>query len=379
MERKWLMLALSIFASASYFFAIHSVPPVIPQIMGAFGISYAETGMLMLAVALPAAVLSLPAGVMIVRWGTKRVCSIGFVLAIVGSLATYLADSFPALLIARLVLGSGGILIITSTYSGVSQWFSKEELGRAQGISTTNMPIAILVALNFLPIVAGGYGWKSGFLIATILLIASALAYLSMYQNSSQIRQANVSLRGIRNGQAWLLGSIWGLFVLVYQSFATWAGTFFIELKGMPSSLAFFMASFMTITAIPVSPVAGALSDRVGKRKVFLMAASLGMAVSLLLMPGLSMPLLFLPVLLFSVSVTFLPAILYSLPSEILSPETVGLVYGIMYTCWSIGISTGPTFIGYIRDTFAGEFPIYLALAAFSFLAFVCASRLKTR
>ncbi len=379
MERKWLMLAILLFSSASYFFAMQSVPPVLLQIMDHFDISHAQAGMLMFFVSIPAVALALPAGTLVVRWGAKRVATLGLCLATLGVLTTYLADSFALLALGRLVLGSGGILVIISTYSSVTQWFSRDELGKAQGISTLNMPFAIIIALNILPIVAEGFGWRTSFLIATIALAASTLTYLLAFDDKVQVRQATGSWRAIRNRQAWLVGLVWGLFVLVYQSYATWAGTFYIELKDIPASTAFFMASFMTVTAIPIGPLAGMMSDRVGKRKLVLVITTFLMGVSFLLIPGLDLPLLMAPVALFALAATFLPPALFALPSEVLSPELAGVGFGIMYVCWSVGTSSGPAIIGWIRDTFAGELPIYLVLALFSFLALGIASRLKTR
>jgi len=379
MERKWLMLAVSLFTGVSYFFAMQSVPPVIPQIMNFFKVSHAEAGLLMLLAALPAAVLALPTGLFVVRWGPKKVCSLGLLISTSGALLTFLAGSFIVLGIGRLILGSGGILVIISTYSGITEWFSRQELGKAQGILTLNMPIAVVVCLNLFPMVASSFGWKAVFLIATVTLGVGGLVYAFLFQEKIKIEQTTWTSIGLKNRQAWLLGAVWGLFVLVYQSYVTWAGTFFMELKNIPSSIAFFMASLVTLTAILLGPVAGAFSDRIGKRKIFLMAASLSMCVSFLLIPSLTLPLLFLPVILLAVSTSLLPPALYALPSEILSPSLVGVAYGIMFTCWSFGVSTGPAFVGYIRDNFPGEVPIYLALAAFSFLALICASRLKTR
>jgi MFS family permease len=78
------------------------------------------------------------------------------------------------------------------------------------------------------------------------------------------------------------------------------------------------------------------------------------------------------------VTAAFLPPPLFSLPPEIL-PLRVGLGYGVLNTCLSVGIASGPALVGFIRDIFPGEFPIYAIMAVFSFLAFVCASLLRTR
>jgi predicted MFS family arabinose efflux permease len=378
MERKWLMLAVSFFSVFSFLFAMQSVPPVIPQIKAEFGVSHTEAGMLISLVALPTIFLSLPAGILTVKLGSRRVGGPGLILATTGALLTYLANSFLTLETGRFVLGIGGAFVTVSAFSAIPRWFSKEELGKAMGIFSINMPIVTVIALNLLPWVASALGWRTGFLIATVVLAAGTLLHFSLMEEKPLKKQAPEVLRGIGNRQIWLLGAVWAFFNMAAISYLTWAGTFFMELKNIPRGTAFFMASFLMIAAMTLTPFTGALSDRLGRRKIFLMVASLGMCVSFLLMPGLSLPALGLPVAMLGLTAAFLPPSLFSLPPEIL-PLRAGLGYGILNTCLSAGIASGPALVGYIRDILPGEFPVYATMAAFSFLTFVCAGLLKTR
>ncbi len=379
MKRKWLMLGVFLFATFSHYFAMQSVSPVIPEIMRDFDVSHAEAGLLMFMIALPAIFLSIPVGVLTVKWGPRKVGGSGLFLATVGVLTTYLTPSFTVLAIGRFILGTGGIFVVVSSYSAISHWFSREELGRALGIFTLNMPFATVITLNLLPWVSGSFGWRTCFLIGTVLLLVCSLVYFLLIEDNPLEEQATAMLHGLKNGQAWLVGAVWALFVMATLSYVTWAGTFFIELKNIPTGIAFFMASIVMIVSIPISPVSGFLSDRVGKRKIFLMFSCLGMGFSFLLIPGLSLPVLFLPVATLAVSSAFLPPVLYSLPCEVLSQRMAGVGYGILYTSWSVGVSIGPVLVGYVRDTFTGELPIYAVLAAISFLGLILASLLKTR
>ncbi len=379
MKRKWLMLAISFLSVFSFLFAMQSLPPVIPQIMGEFNVSHAEASLLMSLVALPTIFLSLPAGILTIKWGPRRVGGPGLVLATAGALITYLANSFLLLEIGRFILGTGGAFVAVSAFSVVPKWFSKGELGKAMGVYAINMPIVTVIALNLLPGVASGFGWRAGFLIAAVILCISTLVYFSLIEEKPSKQPAAGMLRGLKNKQIWLLGAVWALFNMAAISYITWAGTFFIELKNIPNNTAFFMASFLMIAAMLLTPITGTLSDRLGKRKIFLMVASLGMCFSFLLIPGLSLPLLILPVALLGITAAFLPPPLFSLPPEILSPKRAGLGYGILSTCLSVGTASGPVLVGYIRDTFPGELPIYAMMAAFSFLAFICAGLLKIR
>lgn len=188
MGRKWLMLVVAFFSVFSFLFAMQSLPPVIPQIMEEFNVSHAETSLLMSLVALPVIFLSLPAGILTVKWGPKRVSGLGLILATFGALTTYLANSFLWLEIGRLILGIGGALVAVSAISIIPQWFSREELGKAMGIYAINMPIVTITALNLLPRIASGFGWRTSFLIATIILAAAALANISLIRGNHRRR-----------------------------------------------------------------------------------------------------------------------------------------------------------------------------------------------
>jgi MFS family permease len=378
MKRKWLVFAASFISVFSFLFAMQSVPPVIPQIKAEFGASHAEAGALVSLVFLPTIFLSLPAGILTVKLGSRRVGGPGLVLATTGALMTSLADSLLLLGIGRLVLGIGGAFVSVSAFSALPQQFSREELGKTMGIFSVNMPIVTVIALNLLPWVAGTFGWRTSFFIATSVLAAGTLIYFPLMKEEPRKKQAPVMIEGIKNRQIWLLGIVWALFNAAAISYLTWAGTFFIEFKNISSSAAFFMASFLMIAAMTMAPLTGTLSDKLGRRKIFLMGASVGMSVSFLLIPGLSLPLLIFPVITLGVAAAFLPPPLFSLPPEIL-PLRAGLGYGILNVCLSVGIVSGPALVGHIRDTFPGEFPVYAMMAVFSLLAFVFASLLKTR
>jgi MFS-type transporter involved in bile tolerance (Atg22 family) len=45
-----------------------------------------------------------------------------------------------------------------------------------------------------------------------------------------------------------------------------------------------------------------------------------------------------------------IPAPIYSLPPEILKPENVGLGFGVISTCSSIGLFAAPYVVGKVKD-----------------------------
>jgi MFS family permease len=246
------------------------------------------------------------------------------------------------------------------------------------GIKGLDMPVATVVALNFLPLVAASYGWRASFAASTLLLLASTAVFILLFEDRPLGNSAAKMFEGLWNRQMWLLGAVWCFVNMGTIAYSTWAGTFFLQLKGVPAHLAFFMAGILMLTALPLNPVVGTLSDRLGKRKIFITLSMALMGVSFTLIAFLSLPLLFSAVVLLGFSAFYAPVIFAS-TSELLPEEKAGLGFSILFTCGFAGTFLGPFLVGYIQDAFPGGTPSFLAMAVFSVSALMCSRLLKVR
>lgn len=82
-------------------------PPLLPDVVGALGLSLAAAGFLGTIFSLPRAVLTLPAGRLVERIGPVRMMHAGMALVLIGTLAAALAPSFAAMALARALVGLG--------------------------------------------------------------------------------------------------------------------------------------------------------------------------------------------------------------------------------------------------------------------------------
>ncbi|MFQ5762731.1 MAG: MFS transporter, partial [Candidatus Bathyarchaeia archaeon] len=119
--------------SFSYFFALQSIPPVIPQIMGELDLAYGEAGLLMSTVAVTGAALSLLGWPMIARWGIKKTTTACLVVCVAGTIIVFSGGSYIQLILGRAVLGVGGGLVTVSSFAIVALWFQGRDTGRAMG------------------------------------------------------------------------------------------------------------------------------------------------------------------------------------------------------------------------------------------------------
>jgi len=109
--RRWLVLAsamVSFFAVGMTFFA---VPPLIPTLRAAFGLSNLSIGLLMGAIAMPAIALSIPLGAALDRWPPRAAGLAGLATMLAGAVMFAAAPGYGWLLAGRLLFGVGGLVM----------------------------------------------------------------------------------------------------------------------------------------------------------------------------------------------------------------------------------------------------------------------------
>src|ERR1700759_3167 len=80
------------------------------------------------------ALLLLPGGELVDRFGARRLALVGLALFAVGAAAGALAGNFVELLVARVVQGAGAALVSPAALAGAVSRFPPERRGRALGI-----------------------------------------------------------------------------------------------------------------------------------------------------------------------------------------------------------------------------------------------------
>ena len=160
--------------------------------------------------------------------------------------------------------------------------------------------------------------------------------------------------------------------------YSTWGKTLFFEFYSLPPNYSDFLASTFMLGGF-ACPLAGYLSDRSRKRKIFLITSTAG-NVMVFTAFVLASKNLFLPLaILLGVFDFLLPAMIFALPGEILGLDGGGLGMGVLNLCLNIGVVTGPTIIGLILDITSNARLSFLSMAGYMAIALILTFALKTR
>jgi len=377
-DYRWRVLVAAYLAAFYSGLIFQSCPPVIPLITKTFMVSHGEGGLLMTAVGLPILLLSIPVGILVDRYRIRILGGISVALMVFGSLIVAVSSSFLLAIIGRLISGVGVAIITIVAPKFLPMWFPQEERGLVMGIYATTMPAAVLVAFWVLGILGVTYSWRAPFYIGAGIGIVVLAIFFGLIREK-MLAPSRLSLSTILgNSTIWMLGLSWLLFNAAALSFMTWAPDFLIEVKGFDLTEAGLASGSFMLIAVIVSPIGGWISDKFGRRKAFVIVGSLALAAALPLLPALDANLVWLTIIIMGAFAAIVAGPTFALSSEILGFENTGVAFGIIYTCFGIGLAVAPPLVGYLRDFYGSYTLPFYVMALFALVAAAPASIAKT-
>lgn len=292
----WLLASLFYF----YQYLLRSAPSVMmPQLSQAYGVSAVElTGLLGLFYTGYGS-LSLVAGLAVDQLGARKLLAIGAAVTGAGALMFATGDAMFASW-GRFLQGATGVFAFIGAAYIASAYFPASRAASLIG-GTQMIGMAGASAGQFLvgPATAAGMPWAlfwvvggvAGFVLAGALLLLTperkAEPRLEQPARSrwAWAREAAAALVAVlRKPQSILCGLITGLLFLPTNIFdMVWGVRFLQEAHNVPYSMAVMRSASVPLGWIVGCPLFGALSDRTGRRKPFVLLGGAGLLVCLAL------------------------------------------------------------------------------------------------
>jgi len=175
--RLWLPFACVYFLS----YALRNVNAVlVPELTRDFALSASQLGFLTSVFFLAFVVAQLPGGMLLDRFGPRRVNATLILLAAAGCAMFALAESFVALTVARILIGLGLSLALMSSLKAFTQWFPLDRLPLAGGLLLTIGGLGGLAAILPVEWALHSVSWRVVFAASALACIAtSAFLFLA--------------------------------------------------------------------------------------------------------------------------------------------------------------------------------------------------------
>lgn len=365
------MLSLGFLATFNVHLLLFSYSPLVPNIASELRLTNAQVGFLFSVSILTLMIFRIPWGILFDRRGFKKTMTLALALMGVFGLARGFAVDYTSLLLTQFFLGAGLSGVIPAIPRLVSCWFPREKIGVATGICLAGFPIGDFVALGFTTFLVSGLGgWRQVFQIYGVwCLLLVVLWWRFAYETGSEERtSASRSLKGdfarlLRNRVVWVLTGLYFCAGGCYDTLLVWLPNVLFA-RGFDVFSASLVASMLPAGFLFSAIVVGALSDRVGLRKPFV-----------LVMGAVSGPVLFfagtmggLPVyvmaFLSGLCTVGVLTIILAIPVETPSlSQNLSSVLGIVASVGNLGSFVLPTLVGQLRDV-SGTFLLSMLLLA---------------
>ena len=209
-----------------------------PLLTSEFNLNAGDLGLLAGGYFLGFASMQIPLGYLLDKHGPKRVVSSFLLIAIIGTVAFALSQSFSGLLISRILIGVGVSACLMGPLTGYRIWFADEYQQRgnawmlmvlSMGFVFSTLPVQIL-----LPVI--GWRWIFGFVaIVIFLIIILTLLFIPPWKSENSKDRENIgSLSDVWKNKFFRSTIPLGLFnyggMVAIQTL--WAGPWMVRVTG---------------------------------------------------------------------------------------------------------------------------------------------------
>ena len=158
-----------------------------PQLQQEFGLTDGELGWLFSGFFWSYALLQIPTGMILDRFGVTSVYRVSAFPWSIASGATAFAGGFGGILAARLVLGiAEGPRVPAASAKATGYWFPRGERAMATSIFDAAAKFANVIGVPLVALAVVQFGWRWGFAITGFLSFLYFLAFLIVYRDPSR-------------------------------------------------------------------------------------------------------------------------------------------------------------------------------------------------
>lgn len=406
-RRRWIIALLLGFGVLVNYFDRVNVSVAQSALHTAFGVTTVEFGYLLGAYSWTYCFMQLPCGLLLDRFGVRKIGLIGSFLWSVACFGGALSTGIPSFFVSRLVLGAGEAPSFPGSSKATGYWFPDSERSLATSVYDGAAKLGPAIGVPLLGVLLIRFGWRWSFAVTGFLSLFYFFLFWRIYRNPSEDgsltkREHHFILRGGANAEgaasagqgsslAYLLGQrkVGGLLL----GYASYNYTFYLLLSWLPSylymSLHVNLLHSVMYTSIPW--LAGALvefviggwmidalihrgHDASRVRQTILVA---GTSLGLGLFGAARAHTIETAVLWITISLAGLSAaagVGWSIPSLIAPKGSVGALGGLLNFCNQLAAIAAPIITGYIvafTHSFAGAFiaaAVFLALGIAAYI-----------
>lgn len=323
----------------------------VPLYAHGLGASRLLVGALFSVSTLAAALLSLPSGVLVDRFGARNLLISSLVLTAISQVATALTTTVPPLFLWQIVGGLAAGIQQSAVFSAVTESVPRGRLGRAMGWLTLSMQLGFTLGPALAGVALRWIDVRTDIAITTALLVFTIPGALA----TSQTRQSTGRGLSIRAPLASLIRQaafapvVIGLVsvTLLWGTWGAYAPVFGKEVLGLSSAQVGYLLAIQSIFNAGSRPVGGVLVDRAKRRWPIVLLGAAGWSLAMVVLGHLSGFLW--PAIVIAAGTPFMAIAYVAIGvvfGDLSGASTRGVAMGTYGTVLFLGLSIGPLLFG---------------------------------
>ena len=185
-RRRWRIAFLLAFGVLVNFFDRINLSVSRDALHDSFGLSLVAFGYLSSAFSWTYALMQMPAGVWLDRWGVRRVGRVSALLWSVSSFAAAVAPGLTWFFGARFLLGVSESPTFPANAKALGYWFTPDERGMATAITDAAAKFSTAIGVPFIGLLLLYFGWRWSFAATGFISLLYFVLFYLVYRNPSE-------------------------------------------------------------------------------------------------------------------------------------------------------------------------------------------------
>jgi len=242
----------------------------------------------------PYVLLQIPLGALLDRLGARILLTIALMIAAGGSILFGLADTLFTAYLGRILIGTGSAVGFIGSLALAAKWFPPHRFAFLAGLAMFFAMMSGMMGQAPLALFIGSFGWRTSMIASGAFAMVLAVAVFAFVRNSPspQTDGQAIAWRDVWRGllKAASSGEVWRIAIVATAMTGPmltigglWGTPYLMSTFDLARPEAAFYLSLMLFGWAIGAPLSGWLSDRVKRRKIFLIGPSLGLSACLAL------------------------------------------------------------------------------------------------
>ncbi|MFJ2986917.1 nitrate/nitrite transporter [Collimonas sp. NPDC087041] len=277
--------------------------PLAPLLSSELGLSPAQLGLLTSLYFFAFAACQLPLGILLDRFGPRRVLACLLLLAAAGAVVSANAHGFGMLMLGRLLLGVGTSACLMAGLKAIVAWFPQDHLPLMNGAIYAIGGLGAVATGTPIAWALGWTSWRVLFVVVAVLILLIVLALFTLVPEKDEQHPKSSLAAQLRDiGGIFRSRVFWRTAPLVMASQGVflgvqglWAGPYLRDVSQLPASAAANIVALVGLAMVLGAVGSGWLARRLQQRGISLHTTAgsgmfLFMLVQLLIMLGAPLP-----------------------------------------------------------------------------------------